>query len=114
MRIFLKWLVIAPIAIVLVFLAFLNRRSVPVTLDPLGNDIPYLSFEAPLFLVMLVCGALGVMTGSLFTWLGQSKHRRAARTARAEADRARDETQRLRAQAAGNLTALAPPSRNAA
>jgi hypothetical protein len=39
--------------------------------------------------------------GGAASWLGQSKHRRAARQARAEADRHRVEVDRLRAELAG-------------
>ncbi len=97
-----KWLVIAPIAILIVIFAIVNRQSVPVVLDPFGSDVPGLRFEAPLFFVMLLCGGLGVLAGGLVTWIGQSKHRRAAREARAE-------VARLRAQAAANVAVLPAP-----
>lgn len=114
MKTFFKWLIFLPVALMLALFALLNRQSVPVVLDPFGNDFPGLRFEAPLFFVMLACGALGVVAGGLVTWFGQGKHRRAARAARAEAARIASENARLRAQAATTAPALAPPSRNAA
>jgi hypothetical protein len=94
----LKWLVLTPLAFALALLAFLNRQAVPVILDPTGA-IPWLRFETPLFAVMLVCGALGVVAGGLATWFSQGRHRRAARVARSEASRLADEMRRTREQA---------------
>ena len=110
MKTFFKWLVLTPIAVAIVVFAIMNRQNVPVVLDPFGNDVPGLNFQAPLFFVMFLCGALGVVAGSLVTWLGQGKHRRAAREARAE-------VARLRAAAPpppSTLHALPPADRNRA
>jgi uncharacterized integral membrane protein len=82
MKSFLKWLVILPIAAAIVIFAMLNRQWVHV--DP---DMPSLAFDAPLFAIMFACGALGVIAGSFSTWIGQGRHRRAAREARAEVAR---------------------------
>lgn len=114
MRTFLKWLILLPVGLALGVFALLNRTSVPVVLDPFGNDIPGLRFEAPLFFVMLACGALGVVAGSVFTWFGQGKHRRAARAARADASRLLEANERLRAQSSGGAPALPAPMRSAA
>ena len=108
MKTFLKWLIITPIALAIIAFAIMNRQNVPVVLDPFGSDIPGLSFQAPLFFVMFLCGALGVIAGSFVTWVGQGKHRRAARDARAEAAR-------LRAMAPpSNVIALPPSGANKA
>jgi uncharacterized integral membrane protein len=94
MKTFLKWLLLAPIGLLIAAFAVMNRQNVPVVLDPFGNDIPGMNFQAPLFFVMFLCGIIGVVAGSFVTWVGQGKHRRAAREAKAEAAR---------------LRALAPP-----
>ena len=114
MKTLLKWIVITPVALLLALFALLNRQSVPVVLDPFGNDIPGLRFEAPLFFVMLVCGAIGVVAGSFVTWIGQSKHRRSARAAIAEAARLTAENERLRANFVTATPALAAPRHTAA
>ena len=114
MKTLLKWLIITPIALAIMIFALLNRQSVPVVLDPFGTDIPGLRFEAPLFFVMLLCGAIGVVAGSLVTWLGQGKHRRSARAARADAARLLAENERLRNRQSADAPALAPPDRHAA
>ncbi len=115
MKTFLKWLILTPVALALCLFALFNRQNVPVVLDPFGSDVPGMRFEAPLFFVMLACGAIGVVAGGLATWLGQGKHRRAARVARAEASRLQAENDRLRERlAASSSPALPAPSRNAA
>ena len=106
MKTLLKWLIITPIALAIIAFSIINRQSVPVILDPFGTDIPGLRFNPPLFIVMFACGGLGVLAGGVMTWIGQGKHRRAAREARAE-------VARLRAMApATNIVAL--PARDRA
>ena len=115
MKTFLKWLVFAPVALALAVFALFNRQNVPVVLDPFGTDVSGLRFEAPLFFVMLVCAALGLLAGGFIVWLSQGKHRRAARSARADVAQLNQEVDRLRAQAAANANpALPAPIRNAA
>lgn len=102
MKSFFKWLVVAPIAAAIVIFAVLNRQWVQV--DP---DMPSLAFEAPLFAIMFACGALGVIAGGFVTWMGQGRHRRAAREARAE-------IARLKSQApASTTTAISGSQRSA-
>jgi hypothetical protein len=93
---FLKWIVILPVAGILVAFAFANRGVVTIYLDPLGGGV-LPTLEAPQFLVLLVAAAIGVVAGSAATWLGQSRHRRRARLAEAEAERLRYEVQSARA-----------------
>jgi uncharacterized integral membrane protein len=109
MKTFLKWLILAPIALAIIAFAILNRQNVPVVIDPFGSDIGGLAFQAPLFFVMFLCGTVGVVAGSFVTWIGQGKHRRAAREAKAE-------VARLRALAPPppSLYALPPSSSNKA
>jgi hypothetical protein len=92
----LKWIVILPVAAILVAFAFANRDVVTIYLDPLGGGI-LPTLEAPQFVVLLVAAAIGVIAGSAATWLGQSPHRRRARLAEAEAERLRYEVQSGRA-----------------
>ena len=100
MNTFFKWLILTPIAIVIVAFSIMNRHSVPVVIDPFGSDIAGLRFEAPLFLVMFACGAIGVVAGSLMTWISQGRHRRALRDMRSDIAQLRSEADRLRAPAA--------------
>jgi len=93
MRALLKFIVVAPVAILVLFFAFANRRTVTVSFDPFASDdAAAFAFAAPLFLVLIVTLMLGVALGGVATWLGQGRFRRAARQARAELDRLRSET----------------------
>ncbi len=89
MKTFLKWLLITPPVLLFLAFAILNRQSVTVTLDPFGNDIPGLQFTAPLFIVIIVSGAVGALLGSAITWFGQGRHRRSLKEARSENERLR-------------------------
>jgi uncharacterized integral membrane protein len=96
MKTFLKWLILTPIAIVIVAFAIMNRQIVPVVIDPFGSDVPGLRFEAPLFFVMFACGVIGVVAGGVATWFSQGRHRRALRDARADVAHLRAEVDRIR------------------
>ncbi len=96
---FLKFIVIAPIAIVLLLLAFANRQFVTVYFDPFpSGDIPAFSFDAPLFVVLILTAMIGILAGGAVVWLAQGKHRRGERRNRAEADRWRAEADAARAR----------------
>lgn len=98
MKTFLKWLVLIPVAIVLLAFALANRHLVTVTLDPTGSsDISGFAITAPLFIILFLAGMVGVIFGGIATWFTQGKHRRAARLARNDADRLRNEADRLKA-----------------
>ena len=88
---FLKWLFLLPISAGIVLLAIANRHFVPVLLDPFGHDTPDLEISAPLFVVIFGAMIIGVIFGGIATWLGQSKHRIAARRAKSELSQIRNE-----------------------
>jgi uncharacterized integral membrane protein len=96
MKTFLKWLILTPITVLIVTFAIVNRHAVPVSFDPFGSDLPGLRFEVPLFIVMFACAMLGVVAGSLVTWLRQGRNRRALREARSDLAHIRDEAERAR------------------
>jgi uncharacterized integral membrane protein len=96
MKTFLKWLILTPVAILIVTFAIMNRQIVPVVIDPFGSDIPGLRFEAPLFFVMFACGMAGVVAGGVATWFAQGRHRRALRDSRADLSQMRAEAERVR------------------
>ncbi len=97
---FLKLLIYIPIAVLLVAFAVANHEFVTVSLDPFSNRADAaLSFDAPMFVVIIVSVMIGVFAGGLAVWFGQGRHRRAARALRAE-------TEKLRA----NRQAIEPPA----
>jgi uncharacterized integral membrane protein len=100
MRALIKFLLVTPVAILLLAFAFANRQIVTVSFDPFApGEASALALAAPLFLVLLLVLMLGIVAGGLAMWLGQSKFRRAARQARIEADRLRSEAGSWRARA---------------
>jgi uncharacterized integral membrane protein len=96
MKSFLKWLALAPIFVIVLVFAVVNRRPVQILFDPFGDPASGLSLTAPLCVELFASTFVGVILGGAATWLGQSKHRRAVREARAEAGRLRAENDRLR------------------
>jgi len=96
MKAFLKALVLIPIALVIVLFSVANRAPVRVSLDPFSRDLPTLSYELPLFLIVLAAIFVGVFVGGLASWIAQGKHRKAARRGRREVEALRSETQALR------------------
>ncbi|RDJ25032.1 LapA family protein [Bosea caraganae] len=97
MKTFFKALILVPIALAIVLFSVANRASVPISLDPISRDAPQFVFELPLFAVVLISIAAGVLIGGLASWIAQGKHRKAARRSRREADALRNEAQSLRA-----------------
>jgi len=108
MKTLLKWLILSPIAIVIVTFAIINRQVVPVIFDPFGSDDPGLRLQAPLFFVMFAAAMAGVVAGGLATWIAQGRHRRALRDARADVAHLRAEADRMR-----NVTLLPAPGSRA-
>jgi uncharacterized integral membrane protein len=108
---FLKALILLPVAIVVVLLAVANRAPVTISFDPTRTTSD-LSVTLPLFVLVFLAVAIGVVIGGIGSWLGQHKHRNARRRHRREAERLRAEAQRLRAHASGEpgLPALPAPS----
>ncbi|MGL4975004.1 MAG: LapA family protein [Bosea sp. (in: a-proteobacteria)] len=97
MRALLKALVLVPVALVIVMFCIANRQVVRVSLDPLSRDAPLLSYDLPLFAIVLGALAVGILIGGTASWLAQGKYRKAARINRREAERLRGETETLRA-----------------
>jgi hypothetical protein len=98
----LKFLVLAPLAALVLVFAFANRELVTIYFDPVGGH-GLNPIEAPEYVVLLLAMALGVVAGGVATWIGQGKHRRAARAAQAEAARLRQELQSARFAATPSL-----------
>lgn len=100
MRKFLTALIVIPLGLILVTFAVANRHFVTVSIDPFMSDDPSLSVTLPLFLILILVAALGVLAGGCAVWFGQRHWRRAARRHEADARAARGELAGLRAEAA--------------
>jgi uncharacterized integral membrane protein len=91
----LKYLILAPVAALILVFAFANREPVTIYFDPIGGH-GLDPVQAPEYVALLLAMALGVVAGSAATWIGQGRRRRAARNAQAEVARLRQELQAAR------------------
>lgn len=79
MRRWLRWIVVAPVALAAMALAVANRERVTVSFDPLP-----LEFALPLYAVALGSLAIGIVLGGLGAWWAGRGGRRQARRDRRE------------------------------
>lgn len=82
-------IILVPVAIILIALAVANRGVTAFTLDPFHPGNPGLTVELPLFIYLFAALALGMVVGSLATWLRQGRYRREARRQGGEAEKLR-------------------------
>jgi uncharacterized integral membrane protein len=106
--------IVVPLGVLLVAFAVANRHAVTLSFDPFGSDAAGLSATLPLFLLILVVLAVGVVAGGIAAWFRQGKWRRSSRRLEAEARVLREECASLRAELAARQEALPPPSGSAA
>jgi uncharacterized integral membrane protein len=85
MRKFLAYLVLIPLAVVIVMFAVANREAVTVSFDPFDPAHPAYSLKLPLYALIFALVAIGVLVGGIAAWLRQSRWRMRARRAEAEA-----------------------------
>src|ERR1700748_425418 len=100
MRKFFTALIVIPLALIFLVFAVANRHSVTVSFDPFNSADPALSRSLPLFALIIAIAVLGVIAGSLATWFGQRRWRRAARQHEADAKLARPQPAGRRSQVA--------------
>lgn len=91
MRTFLRYFIILPLALLFLAFSVSNRHMVNVRLDPFAADDAAAALSMPLFALILSAVVLGILIGGLTVWFAQGKYRKAARVARAEAERLRNE-----------------------
>ncbi|WP_102107520.1 lipopolysaccharide assembly protein LapA domain-containing protein [Oceaniglobus roseus] len=97
---YIRYIVLAALAVVLIVIALANRE--PVVLELLPTELgTYLgvtwSVRLPLFLVILMGVAAGVLVGFIWEWLREHKHRAEAARRRREAERLEAEVKRMKA-----------------
>jgi len=83
---FVLIVVFVPLAVILVALAVANREMVAFTVDPFNPGNPGLTVTLPLFIFLFAALALGMVVGSLATWIRQGRYRKLARQRGAEAE----------------------------
>ena len=100
MKKILSWLIGLPAAVVVVALAVANRQMVTFSIDPFSATDPLYTLQVPLFMLLLAAVFVGIVCGGIASWLSQGKWRRAAKEARAEGTRLKQEREALKRQAA--------------
>ncbi|MBN9063975.1 MAG: DUF1049 domain-containing protein [Rhizobiales bacterium 65-9] len=103
-RLILKWILIAPLAAIVILFSIANRAPVAVSFDPVSRDAPAYVATLPLYLVVLAAIGLGVIVGGLGAWFAQGRHRKAERRLRREAQTLRADVERYK-----NSLAARPP-----
>ena len=89
------WLILVPLAILVLMFAVANREIVTVSFDPFNANAPAASVSVPLFVLIFVLVILGVIIGGVAAWLRQSGYRRAARQRDADVTALRREIETL-------------------
>jgi hypothetical protein len=107
---FLLIVVFVPLAVILIALAVANRGPAAFTMDPFNPGNPALTIETPLFILLFAALAVGMIVGSMATWIKQGRYRKAARQRGIEAQAARDAaTARDARRAAAGQASLPSP-----
>lgn len=87
MRRLLSLAVLGPLGLALVVLSVTNRHPVTLRLDPFNEAAPALAVTWPFFAFLFAAAFVGLGVGATGVWIGQGRHRRAARLDRAEAEK---------------------------
>ena len=100
--------ILIPLGIILIMLSVANRTAVTLALNPFDPSDQVLSVTLPFFVFVFVALIVGMIIGSLATWVKQGKHRKQARVQASEAVKWHSEADRQKAKAqqiAGSLPA---------
>lgn len=103
MRVFLTWVLGAPLAVAAVVVAVANRQPAALELWPFPVVL-----ELPIYLLLLVPLGAGLLIGFALAWLSQARWRRRARQNRRRVESLEREVAVLRQKAA---EAAAAPAR---
>jgi uncharacterized integral membrane protein len=101
MRKFATLVILVPLTVVIVMFAVANRETIAVSFDPFDVAHPAYAIKMPLFILIFVLVAIGVVIGGVASWLRQHRWRARARRAETESRelRAALEAQRSRGSA---------------
>ncbi|PWJ16222.1 LapA family protein [Jannaschia seohaensis] len=99
---FIRYVFLGLLGLVLVTLMLANREMVSLRLIPDELGIPPLvegGISMPLFLVIFLAIALGLLIGFTWEWMREHKHRAEARSQRAAKERLEKELAKTKARA---------------
>ena len=91
---FMLVVVFVPLAVILIALAVANREPIAFTLDPFNPGNPALTLKLPLFVFLFLALAIGMVIGSMATWVKQGRYRKLARQRGVEAENLRQAVSR--------------------
>jgi len=94
LRRIVTFVVLVPLAVIIIAFAVANRQVVTVSFDPFNANAPAAAVTLPLFALVILLLIVGVLIGGLAVWLRQGRWRQAAR-------RLERELQHLRGKVAG-------------
>jgi hypothetical protein len=96
--------ILVPLGIVLIVLSVANRQAVTLAINPFRPEDQALSLTAPFFVFLFLALIVGMIIGSVATWLSQGKYRKRARMEsksalkwQAEADRHKNRAEQIAA-----------------
>ncbi|GGK40707.1 LapA family protein [Salinarimonas ramus] len=111
MRRIVSLLILVPFALLVALFAMANRAPTTISFDPFTPENPVWSLTGPLWIVLFVLFAAGVVIGGCAAWLVQGKHRKAERAYKREASSLKREVDRAKdREAQTGLPALAGPT----
>ena len=90
------WLVVVPLALIILMFALANRESVTVSFDPFDTVDPAFSLALPLYVLILALVIAGVILGGAAAWMRQGRWRGRARLAEGQAHELRLENEQLK------------------
>ncbi|MFC2252792.1 LapA family protein [Labrys portucalensis] len=101
-RLFYYFILVLALIVMAAF-AIANKQwiaeGVALSYDPSAPGAEATTLHLPMFLILFGVLIIGMLIGGITVWLKQSRFRRAARVAQVEAERHRNELDRLRSQA---------------
>lgn len=100
-----SFIILVPLAALIVVFAVANRAPVTIALDPLAGEPPLISASVPLFLVVLATLIVGVIIGGVASWSRQGRWRRATRRLEAKVKAQHAEIDTLKRQVAASAAA---------
>jgi uncharacterized integral membrane protein len=101
------WIIIIPLAAVIIAFAVANRQAVTVSFDPFSATSPAYAATVPLYAALFAVLIFGVLIGGIAAWIRQGKWRRAARKLDGEVRALHDEMDAIRRRFGSSIPAEA-------
>ncbi|MCP4318441.1 MAG: LapA family protein [Hyphomicrobiales bacterium] len=95
----INFIILVPVAIILIVLSVANRNIVTLALNPFDPSDSVLSINSPFFVFLFAALMIGMVIGSLATWFKQGRYRKKARQEAKEAVRWHTEADKQRERA---------------